>query len=734
MLQEGCPATWSEAVADAAARGCHVVPEHSAKQLLASQGVAVPRGVVGLDAQDLLRQADEAALREPFVLKVVSPGLLHKSDVGGVSVGLTRSDLHLELTRMEDRLEAAGFEVAGFLIEEQAASGVEMVVGAVRDSSGRFVVMIGLGGVFIEVMEDVAFRVAPLGRLDIMQMVGELRAKKLLQGFRGEAAYDLESFTDTVYRLAGPGGLLDSLPAEVQEVDLNPMVVHRSGVVALDARFILAQAEYDDGAASRRCQERTDFRPLLAPASVAVLGASSKAANAANLFIRNIKSYGFAGDIYPIHPTAQQIEGIPARNRLSELPTRVDYAFVALPAHSVRGVLAAAPGAVRFAQVISSGFAEVEDGAGLEKDLVDAAAQADVRVLGPNCLGTHSPRGSLTFVENADPTPGAVAVISQSGGLSVDILRIGHERGVRFSGVVSLGNGADVTPAELLKHFLADPETQVIGLYLESLSQANLVLDVMRQECPEKPVVLLAGGRTEGGARAAQSHTGALAGNHRMWPAIADQAGMVLVDSLPELMNALLAFQFRIKGQVRGNADVVLFGNGGGTSVLATDALERAGLSVPVLPERTRRMLLALNLPPGTSFENPLDAPAWTLAVDGGRPAKTILSAVLATTEPALVISHFNVGIIASNTRNAQGDVMSGLISGVAQARDEAPGAYHLLVLRPDGSAATEELITHYREQASTAGLPVFRDLSDAATAGRALVTHDSRRLSNDEL
>lgn len=731
MLHGTTPATWSEAVTDAAARGHLLVPEYTAKRLLATQGVAVPKGVAGSSPDDLLRQADDAGLREPLVLKVVASRLSHKSDVGGVAVGLTRSDVLREVSVMRQRVETAGFEVDGFLLEEQAEAGVEMVVGAVRAPTGRFVVMVGLGGLFIEVMEDVAFRIAPLSRSDVAQMLEDLRGAKVLRGLRGEAGYDIEAFVDAVLRIAGPDGLLASLPAEVTEVDLNPVVVQRSGVVVLDARFVVGEP---GGRTPRTRRDGTDFRPLMAPTSIAVLGASSKGTNPANLFIRNIREFGFSGDIYPVHPAAAEIEGLPAWRDLGALPGPADYAFVSLPAPSVPEALVAGRGRVRFAQVISSGFSEVEDGADLERDLVDAAAEAGVRVLGPNCLGTHSPRGSLTFVEKADPTAGTVAVISQSGGLSVDILRMGTERGIRFSGIVSLGNGADVTPAELLEHFLEDPETEVVGLYLESLDHATVVLDVMREKPPRKPVVLLAGGRTEGGARAAQSHTGALAGNHRMWPALAAQAGMILVDSLPELLNALLAFQFRDKARVRENSDVVLFGNGGGTSVLATDALERAGLRVPVLPEPTQRRLAALNLPPGTSFANPLDAPAWTLAVDGGRVSKTILSAVLETTEPALVISHFNVGIIASNTRGADEDVMSGLIAGVAQARDESPGAHQLLVLRPDGNPATDELIVRYRDQASTAGLPVFRELSDAASAGRALVTYDARQLANESV
>lgn len=712
-------------------RGYAVLPERDAKGILAQAGIPVPRGVTGRDAAALLGAADEAALDGPLVLKVVSPDLVHKSDAGGVALGVARDRLAAELASMESQVAAAGFTITEYLLEEEASPGVEMVVGAVRDAAGRFTVMLGVGGVLVELMEDVSFRIAPLEEDDVLDMLAELRGARLLQGHRGEAPKDVAALVDVVLRLAGAEGLLSRLPAEVREVDLNPVRVHGAGAVAVDARMVLGTAPANAQTTGRT--PPTDFTGLLAPTSVAVLGASAKGTNPANLFIRNLRSFGYPGSIHPVHPTATHVESLKAIDSLASVPTPVDYAFVALPAAAVPGALAQGRGKVRFAQVISSGFGETEDGQTLEQELTTVVADSGIRLLGPNCLGTHSPRGRLTFIEDADSTPGSVAVISQSGGLSVDILRLGAARGIRFSAVVSLGNGADVTPSELVAHFLQDPETDVIGLYLESLDASIAVMDVLRQSRAVKPVVLLAGGRTADGARAAQSHTGALAGHHRLWPAVARQGGMVMADSLSDMLNAMLAFQFYDKQADNRGADVVLFGNGGGTSVLATDVLERAGLRVPLLPEKTRERLAALDLPPGTSLANPLDAPAWTLAVDGGRVAKLILTSVLETTRPAVVLSHFNVGIIASNTRTLEDDVMAGLIGGVAQARDQCPGAHHLLVLRPDGKAETDELIAHYQAQANKAGLPAFRDLSEAACAGRALVTHDRRpRLDED--
>ncbi len=362
---------------------------------------------------------------------------------------------------------------------------------------------------------------------------------------------------------------------------------------------------------------------------------------------------------------------------------------------------------MRFAQVVSSGFSETDEGAGLERELVERLRPLGTRVIGPNCLGTHSSAARLTFIPEAPLTPGGVAVVSQSGGLSVDILRLGAARGLAFHSVTSIGNGADVTPAELLEHLLDSPETTVIGLYLESLGAARSVLDVVRRREVAKPIVLLAGGRTADGSRAATSHTGALSGNHRLWPAIARQSGITLVDSLEDFVNVLLVMD-TVDLDVRPHGvDVVLFGNGGGASVLAADALERHGLRTPRLPDATVARLDDLGLPPGNGLHNPIDAPAPTLAVRGGAIAEDIITTVLEKTSPAVVITHLNVGIIQRNLGATHGDVTGAIVEAVARARVAARHAcHHVLVLKTDGKPDTEEQIRGHVERARSLGPP----------------------------
>ncbi|GLW99396.1 hypothetical protein Misp02_34830 [Microtetraspora sp. NBRC 16547] len=672
-----------------------------------------------------------AELSAPFVLKAVSATLIHKSDAGGVRVGLQRDELPGAATSMREGLARAGHALDGFLVEELAPAGVEVVVGAVRTAGVGWVVMVGLGGVFVEILQDVAFGVTPLSPAQIRDMLAELRGLPVLQGARGKAPADLDALVGLIARLTGSGGVLDAMPADITEIDLNPVIVSPSGAVAVDARFIVQKdndasepVPHGDPVPAREMP----FEHLFSPQTIAVLGASGQGTNGGNLFIRNLIDYGFAGTIVPIHPSAESIEGIPAVVSLGEIDGVVDYAYVALPAAKVATALAAGAGRVRFAQVVSSGFAETAEGVDLQRALVDTMRSVGTRIIGPNCLGTHSSSGRLTFVPEAPSEQGRVAVISQSGGLSVDILRLGESRGLAFHSVTSIGNGSDVKAVELLEYLLDTPETTVVGLYLESLAAARDVLDLLvHREC-SKPIVLLAGGRTADGSRAAMSHTGALSGNHRLWPALARQAGVELVDSLDEFINVLLAMDIADRSIATESFDAVLFGNGGGASVLAADALERNGLNTPTLPEPAIERLNGLGLPPGNGLLNPIDVPAGSLAVNRGGIAEDILRTILEFSSPAIVISHFNVGIIQRNLAETHGDVTGTLIEAIARARDSAARpCHHFLVLKTDGKPDTESQIRGYAKRALALRMPVFPELEDAATAARALLRHQAK-------
>lgn len=468
----------------------------------------------------------------------------------------------------------------------------------------------------------------------------------------------------------------------------------------------------------------TDFAPLFAPLSIAVLGASPTGAGPGNNYIRALRQYGYAGSIHPVHPTATEVEGLPACRSLAETPEPIDYAYIAIGAERVPEALAAGAGRVRFAQVMSSGFAESEGGAALQDRLLAAARAAGLRLLGPNCLGTHAPRGRVTFTTGVTAEPGSVGVLAQSGGLSLDILRRGERRGLRFSGLVTMGNCADLGPAELLAHFQADPATRVIGLYLEDVRDARALFEALRRGT--KPVVLLKGGQTAEGQRAAASHTGSLASDHRLWQALARQTGTAMVQTLDQFIDALLAFQQLSPRPASPLREVVLFGNGGGTSVLASDEFARRGFRLARFDAAAAAALGALKVPAGSSLANPIDVPAVSLRAEDGRIAARILDVLYGQAAPDAVVMHLNVPVLLAY---ADFDLLGRLMDAAMEARAGRDGAGHfVLVLRSDGEAETEARRQAYRSRALAAGIPVFDEIPAAAGALAALAAHEAWR------
>jgi len=456
------------------------------------------------------------------------------------------------------------------------------------------------------------------------------------------------------------------------------------------------------------------FRPLFEPKTIAVVGASTTSVSGGNRFIRHLKNFGYEGHIIPIHPTAEEVEGLAAFPSLGAVPQPIDYAYVAVAARNAADVIRAGKDNVRFAQVMSSGFGETAGGATLESELVAAAKEAGTRIIGPNCLGVYSPKSRVTFTAGSTPESGSIGIICQSGGLGIDIIRRGQNRGLRFSGLVTIGNSADVTASELLEYHFARPDTNVVGLYLESTKEGRRLFEVLRQNGARKPVVLLKGGRTRQGRRAAASHTGALAGGDEAWRALSRQVGMPIVDDLDMFLDTLLAFQC-LSPRPLASRNVVLFGNGGGTSVLGADALDRSGFTVPVLDDENVARLEALGLPAGSTVTNPIDVPAGALQQNEGRVAEAILDVVVADGRADIVVIHVNMTVILT-FRHV--DMLGNIVAAAVQARANATSPVHIvLVLRSDGEADVEDRKRAYRRDAVAQNVAVYDEVPQAARA-----------------
>ena len=712
----------TELIAQARNAGRRALDEAAGKALLAQYGIAVPKTVVVQRPEDAVQAL--SALKPPFVVKVVSPDILHKSDAGGVRVGLeTAEDVREAIRAMAAEPRIASARIDGWLIEEMAPAGQELVVGGLRDPQFGPLIMVGLGGIFVEVLADVSFRICPIDRIDAEEMLDELKAAAVLKGARGRKAASRDAIVDVLLKVGGEQGLLMRHGDSIAEADINPLIVSESGAVAVDARFVLAAGEVGDPPGLPSVQPGGDaisqFTPLFAPRTVAVVGASTKGTTFPNVFIRRIREFGFEGPIYPIHPSASEIDGLPAYKGLADTPEPIDYAFIAIPGAQIPPLLSSAQGRLRFAQVISSGFGEVDEGRELQGRLVEAARAGGARLIGPNCLGLYTPRGKITFAEISPKEVGGVGVISQSGGLGTDVIRRGLARGLKFSGLVTVGNCADVTPSDLVEFYFADPQTRVVGMYIETAKDGRRLFEILRNARGSKPVIVLKGGRTKQGIAAAASHTGSLAGDDRVWIALSRETGCVLVDTVDEFVDTLLLFQMVTPRREHPTERVVLFGNGGGASVLATDCYARLGLEVQPFGNDTIAELAALNLPPGTSITNPVDCPVGTLQQDDGRVAEKILDIIYRSGRPDALVMHLNMSAFVGRSKP---EVLDNVAKAALRVQEHYPGQAHfVLVLRSDGDPPLEERKREFRARALALGIPVYDEIANAGHALAAL-------------
>jgi len=353
----------------------------------------------------------------------------------------------------------------------------------------------------------------------------------------------------------------------------------------------------------------SDLKLILAPRSVAVIGASAREDSVGRAVFANILFSGYKGIVYPVNPRVKSILGVRAYPTILDIPDEVDLAIIIVPNITVKKVIeeCGAKG-VKGAVIITAGFKEIgAEGEKLEKEVVEAARKNRISIIGPNCVGliNTDPQVSLnaTFARPFTPRPGHIAFISQSGAFGVAALEYARKRDIRLSKFISVGNKADVNENTLLPALRDDEQTRVILLYLEDLVNPAEFMELSREIGEKKPILVIKSGRTSAGARAASSHTGALAGSDEIYNAFFTQAGVIRVDSLEELFDCGQAFASQ--PAPRSNR-VAIITNAGGPGIVATDTIIRQGARLSSLDERTKERLARL-LPPTAALENPVD-------------------------------------------------------------------------------------------------------------------------------
>jgi acetyl coenzyme A synthetase (ADP forming)-like protein len=400
---------------------------------------------------------------------------------------------------------------------------------------------------------------------------------------------------------------------EIREVDLNPVFARPDGASAADVRILL-----ETGAVTEPVQHAPEeilavMNKLMHPRSVAVIGASNEAGKIGNSVMRNLVDGGYAGEIYPINPKASEVLGRAAYASIGDVPDDVDVAVFAIPAKFVVGAVreVGAKG-VPVAVLIPSGFAETGN-VELQEELVTAARESGVRLLGPNIYGYYSTHDNLcaTFCTPFD-VKGGVALTSQSGGIGMAILGFARSTNTGVSAIVGLGNKSDIDEDDLLTFFATDDNTSCVAMHLEDLKDGRAFVAAAQATTPHKPVVVLKAGRTASGARAASSHTGALAGDDKVYDDILRQAGVVRAYGLNDMLEYARGLPVLPTPQ---GENVVIITGAGGSGVLLSDACEANGLSLMEIPPDLDAAFRAF-IPPFGAAGNPVD-------ITGGEPPST---------------------------------------------------------------------------------------------------------------
>jgi acetyl coenzyme A synthetase (ADP forming)-like protein len=576
-----------------------MLSESEGYDILSRYGIPTPKYRIVTSAEDAGAAAE--AIGFPVVMKIISPQIIHKSDAGGVMVGVgTKEGAQSAFNQIVANARAynQNAEIVGVIVENQAAPGLELIIGGKTDPTFGKVITFGIGGTLVELMKDVTLRILPIDENEIREMVREINSYPLIAGYRGSKPRDEEVLVQIIKNVCKMFMELTDL----SEFDINPIRLYESGACAVDARVIM-----DDNIKLLHSDDRDEVPfDYFRPKSVAVIGASDEKTKMGYAIMHNLLH--FPGKVYPINNKRDTIQGLAAYPTILDIPEEtVDLAVITVPARHVPGIMEeCGKKGVKIAVVITAGFKEMsEEGHVLEDRIVEIARRYGTRIVGPNCLGLIIPPIGLdtTYVAQS-PNPGNIAFISQSGAIVNTVVDFSLTKDIGFSMVVSVGNQADLNFFDYLRAAAADPNTDVIIMYIEQIKNGKAFIEVVSEVSRHKPIVALKAGSSARGQAAAASHTGSLSGSYDVYMEAFRKAGVLLVHTLS---GAFLAAEMlsHPKGYPKGRRAVVVT-NAGGFAVLSSDYAERYGIKLIDLPEYLVKELDSF-LPEFWNRGNPID-------------------------------------------------------------------------------------------------------------------------------
>lgn len=537
------------------------------------------------EAQDVAK-----TLGFPVVMKAVSSRIIHKTDVGCVILGIENSaGVESGFTRLTLNARAAGVhDLDGVLIQPMVKPGLEVLIGATQDPSFGPMTMIGSGGQFVELMADVAPGIGILDEDDIEDMLARTKAGQVLDGFRG-TVLDKQA----VISLAIKVSRLMSDHPEIHELDLNPVIVYENGFALVDARVIVGEPVHYPRCTDVSSGKMKSLDTIFNPASVVVYGASNTG-TVGGIVVKNLRR---RCKVFPINPRTKVLQGLPSYPNLESLPEVPELAVFVVNSETVvsefeRFCKAGGKGAI----VVSDGFAE-SGRRELEERLQSLSTRFDVAYIGPNCLGIIDNFSGVNTMFIPDHRtgiirePSGIGIISQSGGIGLELMEMLHADRIGMGKWVSCGNSSSVGVPEILAHMGQDPRINVIAIYLEGLSEGLKLMELGKHVAAQKPVIIIKGG-SGGGKEATMSHTASLAGSHEAFRACCAQAGFYLIEDLtedPKIMVNVLSI-LTTQPPAMGTRTAVV-SVGGGAAVLLADQITAEGMELARFAPETRKRL-----------------------------------------------------------------------------------------------------------------------------------------------
>lgn len=526
----------------------------------------------------------------PVVMKAVSSRIIHKTDLGCVLLGVNDEPTVEEgFSRLMANARTAGVEeLDGILVQPMARPGLEVLIGATQDPSFGPMTMVGSGGKLVELLADVAPGIGLLGDADVRALLKRTRVGRILDGFRGPAL-DKEA----VIQLAMNVSRFMAEHPEIHEIDLNPVIVYEEGFAIVDARLIAGDPVHYPRQTDVSPQKMASLQTIFNPSSVVLYGASNTG-TVGGIVFKNLRRLG---RVYPINPRTATLQGKPCYANLESLPEVPEVAvFVVNSETVVREFETFCRAGGKGAIVISDGFAE-SGRRELEERLRGLSLHYGVSYIGPNCLGIIDnfsgintmfiPPHRTGIIREA----GVIGIISQSGGIGMELMEMLEADRVGMGKWVSCGNSSSVGVPEILAHMGQDPRIKVIAIYLEGLSEGLKLMEIGRQVAAEKPIVIIKGG-SGGGREATMSHTASLAGSHEAFRACCSQAGFYLIEDMtedPKIMVNVLSILVT-QPLARGKRTAVV-SVGGGAAVLLADQITAEGLELATFAPETKRRL-----------------------------------------------------------------------------------------------------------------------------------------------